>query len=217
MIYLILIILYSFIPPIVLYQCLKLIYKEKHEYGWHIHYLTKFFITLSFLPILYFPQVDLALVPKSLVSVLLFVLTIVLAVLFIKPAIKNKIIFFYFGGVFASFMEEILFRGVIFGLAKVYWNSNLTALIVSSIAFGIWHLKNYAWQPDKKWLIKHILYTALIYGPIFSGLRMLTGDIYLASLFHFLTDTYVALAPKKFRWSIIGDRGEKFKDNFIQN
>ncbi|KKQ74386.1 MAG: hypothetical protein US96_C0033G0003 [Candidatus Woesebacteria bacterium GW2011_GWB1_38_5b] len=212
--YLILILFYTFIPPTVLYYCLKLIYQEKHEYGWHIHYLTKFFITLSFLPILYLPQVDLALVPKSLISVLLFVLTIFFAVLGIKPAIKNKVVFLYFGGIFASFMEEILFRGVIFGLAKAYWNSNLIALIISSVAFGIWHLKNYAWQPDKKWLFIHFLYTGFMYGPIFAGLRILTGDIYLASLFHFLVDTYVALAPKKYRWTILGDRGEKFKDSY---
>ncbi len=213
--YLLLIILYSTIPPIALYFCLKLIYQDKHKYGWHIHYLTKFFITLSFLPILALPNVDLALIPKSLVSVLLFFLTIVLAVLGIKPAIKNKIVFFYFGGIFASFMEEILFRGVIFGLALSYWNSNLTALIVSSFAFGIWHLKNYAWQPDKKWLVKHFVYTGFLYGPIFTGLRIYTGDIYLASFFHFLVDAYVALAPGIFRKTIIGDRGKKFKDDYF--
>lgn len=212
--YLFLIILYALIPPTVLYYCLKSIYQENKEYGWHIQYLSKFLITLSVLPILFSPQVDLALVPKSLISVFLFVLTILLAVLFIKPAIKNKIVFFYFGGIYASFMEEILFRGVIFGLAKTYWNSNLTALIVSSVAFGIWHLKNYGWHKDKKATIIQFFHTGLIYGPLFAGLRILTGDIYLAILFHFLTDTYVALAPKKLRWTIIGYKGDKFKDNY---
>lgn len=212
--YLILILLYTLIPPIVLFYCLKSIYQDKNEYAWHIHYLAKFFITLSFLPILFLPQVDLALVPQSLISVLLLVLTIFLAVLFIKPAIKNKIVFFYFGGIYASFMEEVLFRGVIFGLAKAYWDSNLIALVVSSIAFGIWHLKNYAWHKDKKAIIIQFFHTALMYGPIFAVLRILTGDIYLAILFHFLTDTYVALAPKKLRWTIVGYKGDKFKDNY---
>lgn len=210
--YLILIFFYTFIPPIILYRCLKLIYQERYEYGWHIHYLTKFFITLSFLPILYLPQVDLALVPKSLISIILFILTVVLAILFIKPAIKNKVVFLYFGGIFASFMEEILFRGVIFGLAKTYWNNDLTALIISSIAFGIWHLKNYAWHKDKKATIMQFFYTGLVYGPLFTILRVSTGDIYLAVLFHFLTDTYVALAPKNLKWTIVGYKGEKNKD-----
>lgn len=212
--YLILILLYTFIPPAVLYYCLKLIYQENNEYGWHFHYLAKFFITLSFLPILFIPQIDLAIIPKSLTSILLLILTVFLAVLFVKPAVKNKIVFFYFGGIYASFMEEILFRGVIFGLAKTYWNSNLTALIVSSVAFGIWHLKNYAWHKDLKATIIQFFHTGFIYGPLFALLRTLTGDIYLAILFHFLTDTYVALAPKKLRWTIVGYKGEKFRDNY---
>lgn len=213
--YLFLIFLYAVVPPIALYFCLKLVYQDRHKYGWHIYYFVKYLITLSFLPILFLPQVDLGLIPKSSLSLVFLVATVILAVLGIKSAIRNNVVYIYFGGVFASFMEEILFRGIIFGLVKALWNSNTTALVISSLAFGIWHLKNYAWQPDKKWLIKHLLYTGVMYGPLFAALRIFTGDIYLASLWHFLTDAYVALAPKKWRWTILGDRGDKFKDDYL--
>jgi len=215
--YILLILLYSTVPPITLYFCLKLVYQHQAKYGWHLHYLAKYLITLSFLPLLFLPHLDLALIPQSFISLLLLATTVSLAILGIKPAIKNQVVYLYLGGVFAAFMEELLFRGVIFGLAKAAWGSNLIGLFISSVAFGLWHLKNYAWQPDKKWLIKHVLYTGLLYGPLFALLRIWTGDIYLAALWHFLTDAYVCLAPPGWRWTILGDRGDKFKDSYTVN
>ncbi len=213
--YISLLIIYTLVPPLALHYCLKLIYQKQDKYGWHLHYLAKYLITLSFLPILFLPGVNLALTPQSPLSLLFLVSTVAFSILGIGAAIKKNVAHIYIGGVFASLMEEILFRGVIFGLAMAVWESNLVAVTVSSLAFGIWHLKNYAWQPDKKWLVKHFLYTGLLYGPLFALLRIWTGDIYLASFWHFLTDAYVALAPKKWRWTIIGDRGDKFQDNYV--
>jgi membrane protease YdiL (CAAX protease family) len=214
MFYLLLFIFYSTIPPVALHFCLKLIYQEKNKYGWHLHYLTKFLITISFLPVLFLPKVNLALIPKSPLSILFFVLAVVLAILGIKPAIKKKVLYFYIGGVFASIMEEILFRGVLFGLAQAIWNNTLVSVLATSFAFGLWHLKNYAWVKDRNWIIKSFLSTGIIYGPLFAILRVVRGDIYLAVLVHFLVDAYVALAPKKLRWTIIGDKGESYKDDY---
>ena len=111
-------------------------------------------------------------------------------------------------------MEEILFRGVLFGLVLSLSQNNLIALVFSSISFGAWHLKNYGWHRNKKYIFRQFLYTGLIYGPLFSWMRIATGDIYLAVLFHYITDAYVALAPEKWRWTIIGDlqKGEEFRD-----
>jgi membrane protease YdiL (CAAX protease family) len=213
MFYLLLFLLYATIPPMALHYCLNLIY-QKNKYGWHLHYLTKFLITVSFLPILFLPSVDLAMVPKSPLSILFFVSTLLLAILGIKPAIKKKVLHFYIGGVIAAFMEEILFRGVLFGLAQEIWNKTTISVLATSLSFGLWHIKNHAWYRNKNWVVRQILYTGGIYGPLFAILRILTGDIYIAMFWHFLTDSYVALAPEKLRWTIIGDkdRGEGFKD-----
>lgn len=215
MFYTSLIILYTFIPPITLYYCQKLIYQKQHKYGWHLNYLAKYFITLSFLPILFLKDVDLALIPQSPLSLVFLSITIILASLGIKVAIKKQTVFFYIAGIFAAFMEELLFRGVLFGLAKAVWGSNITAIIVTSIAFGIWHLKNYAWHSDKKWMVKHFFITGGLYGPLFAVLRIVTGDLYLAILWHYCTDAYVALASGKWRRTIIGDRGKGFRDDYM--
>src|SRR3989338_9168759 len=101
--YILLFLLYTIIPPVALNYCLKLIYQKNDKYGWHLHYFTKYFITLSFLPILFLPEVTLALTPKSTLSILLLITTFTLAVLGIKPAIKNNVLYVYFGGIFAAF------------------------------------------------------------------------------------------------------------------
>ena len=214
MFYLLLFILYATIPPMALYFCLKLIYQEKNKYGWHLNYLAKFLITVSFLPILFLPKVNLALIPKSSLSILFFVLTVVLAILGIKPAIKKEVLHFYIGGVTASIMEETLFRGVLFGLAQAIWDNTMISVLATSFAFGLWHLKNYAWIKKRNWVIKNFLSTGIIYGPLFAILRVIRGDIYLAVLLHFLIDAYVALAPKKLRWTIIGDNVKELKDDY---
>lgn len=217
MLYLFLFLLYATIPPVTLYSCLRLIYQKNNKYAWHLHYFAKYAISLSFLPLLYLPKVELALAPKSPLSLLFLAITFSLAILGIKPAIKNKVLYFYFGGVYAAFMEEILFRGILLGIAQAAWGNTILSVVTTSIAFGFWHLKNYAWHSDKQWVITSFLMTSLIYGPLFCSLRLLTGDIYLASLWHFITDAYVALAPKSMRWTIIGDRnkGVGYQDNYL--
>ncbi|HLD91769.1 MAG TPA: CPBP family intramembrane glutamic endopeptidase [Patescibacteria group bacterium] len=213
--YLLLIILYATLSPLSLFYSQKLIYKDKNKYGVHIHYLAKYLSTLLFLPILFIPNVNLALIPQRGWSVAFLVLTFVLIVLGVKRAIKRKVMFFYFGGVSAAFMEELLYRSVIFGLSLSIWSNQWIALIVSSFLFGTWHLKNYYWS-GKRSIIIQFFYTALFYGPIFALMRIYTGDIYLGILFHFLTDATCALAPDWTRgWLVHGGKGGNYSDNVL--
>ncbi len=213
MIYLFFLIAYAAVPPCILFYTLKLIYKNRNAYGWHLQYLAKFFITLSFLPLLYFSDLELGLKPQSWISLVTLLITVVSTVAFIPAAMKNKVMFFYSGGVMASFMEEILYRGVLFGLVNAIWGNTWVTIALTSFLFGVWHLKNYHWAGKK--IRVQFFYTAFLYGPIFCFLRILTGDIYLAVLFHYITDTMVALAPDWMRgWLVFGGRGKNDKDNF---
>lgn len=213
--YLIIILLYATIPPIILFYTQKLIYKDKYKYGTHLHYLVKYLSTLLFLPILFLPNVDLALMPQRSLSVVFIVLTFVLATLGVKRAIKRKVLFFYFGGISAAFMEEFLYRSVIFGLVLSISNNQWIALAISSFLFGTWHLKNYYWSGKKSTIIQ-FFYTAIFYGPIFALLRIYTGDIYLGILFHFITDATCALAPDWMRgWLVHGGKGGNYSDDVL--
>jgi membrane protease YdiL (CAAX protease family) len=208
-----LLISYATIPPAILAYLLKLIYKKRHRYGWHLLYFAKFLITLSFLPLLYIKNVNLGLVPQRPVSLICFSLTLVLSILLVKPASKRRVFYLYSGGVFAAFMEEILFRGVLWGLSTAIWQSGLITIIVTSLAFGFWHLKNYH-RSGKESTIKQFFYTALYAGPLFAVIRMLSGDIYVGIFVHFVMDTLVALAPDWMRgWLVFGGRG---KNDFDQ-
>lgn len=210
----ILLTLYSLIPPAILSYTQKLIYKDKNPYGIHIHYISKYLLTLSFLPLLFFQEINLGLIPKSLLSICAFLITISLAFLGIKRAIKFKNLFFYNRGISAGFMEEFLYRGVIFGIAFSIWNNQWIALGISSFTFGLWHLKNIFWCGIKNSVFQ-FFYTFLFYSPIFGILRILTGDLYLSILFHFLTDATCALAPDWMRgWLVRGGRGKEFDDKY---
>lgn len=211
----ILLILYSSVPPITLFFCLKWIYKDNWKYGWHLFYFFKYLFALSFLPLLFLNNLNLGLKPTSTLSMVFLILTIFLALLGIRPAIKEKVLYFYLGGVYAAFMEEILYRSIIFGLVFGIGQNQWIALGASSFLFGCWHLKNYHWV-NKPSIINQFFYTAFIYGPIFCLLRIYTGDIYLAVLFHYITDATCALAPQWMRNGglVQGGRGGKYMDDY---
>ncbi|MBI4066675.1 CPBP family intramembrane metalloprotease [Candidatus Gottesmanbacteria bacterium] len=207
-----LLILYTTIPPISLFYTLTWIYRDKRWYGIHLQYAFKYLITLSFLPLLSLPEVSLGITPTTPISWVMLVVTFALAVAGIRRAIRRNVLFFYLGGVTAAFVEEILYRGIIFGLLLAMGKNTATTVIVSSLAFGLWHLKNIPWLGKRSAVIQ-CLYTALVGGPIFAGLRLLTGDIYAAILFHYLVDATCALAPDWMRgWLIFGGKGAPYED-----
>lgn len=199
--------LYSTIPAYSLYLSIKQIWGgESDKHTWDIYYLKKYLITLSFLPLFFFPNVNLHLKPANPISLILIATTVVLIVIFIPLAKKKNSLQFYLAGSYASFMEEILFRGVIFGLTKAVWGSDLIAIWISSFAFGVWHLKNFPWLGRRNTILE-FFYTELLYGPLFAIEMILTGDIYFSILTHFLVDASLIVLPKKFRiGNLVRDR-----------
>lgn len=84
---------------------------------------------------------------------------------------------------FAAIYEEVIFRGFIFTwLLNAY--SLFGAIAISSLLFGLWHLKNIFYMP-KKALIYQMLYTAFIFGPVAALITFYTGTIWLAVIVHF--------------------------------
>ena len=207
-----LVIAYGTLPAIWLAITHKFIYQEKNKYGVHIQYISKYLISFSFLPVLLLHDVEFGLVPTSFRSVIFIILTSFLAIAGVKRAMKGMNLFFYNAGIIASFMEEIIYRGVIFGLSMSIWNNQWTALVVSSFLFGVWHLKNIPWCGVKN-SINQFFQTALFFGPIFGLMRIFTGDIYLSVLFHFIVNSTCALAPNCMRgWLVKGGKGKPYDD-----
>jgi len=186
--------LYAFVPPLLLYRASKRIFLERDKSGIHEQYLIKFLIALLFLPLLYFSALDFGLVPTTWISIALLVTTIVLAAVGYSPARKKGVLFLYIGGVEASFMEEILYRGILFALLSSKF-SIVATVAVTSLLFGVWHLKNWHWS-GKGHTIYQFFYTFLFYGPVFALARIMTGDLYLAIFLHFLVDAVVAFTPR---------------------
>jgi membrane protease YdiL (CAAX protease family) len=109
-----------------------------------------------------------------------------------------KTIQLYTSSFYVGFAEEILYRGVIFGLSFAITRSNLWALVISSVMFGLWHLKNYPIYPNWKPITGQVIFSTLI-GMGLGVVRILTGDLYLAILLHTLIDVFHALASQKLR------------------
>jgi len=95
---------------------------------------------------------------------------------------------------FAPIYEEIIFRGLILaGLMTIY--SITTAIIISSILFGIWHLKNIFYLP-KNQVIYQMLYTGLIFGPIAAYITVISGAIWIAVIIHQLNNLLAPYSQK---------------------
>ncbi len=96
---------------------------------------------------------------------------------------------------FAPIYEEVLFRGI-FLSGLIYLYGLLPAIIITSILFGIWHIRSIFFMSGHKTLIQ-ILYTGLILGPIFALLTIYTGSIWLAVIFHSLNNLLAPILEKK--------------------
>jgi len=86
-----------------------------------------------------------------------------------------------------SFWEEVLFRGVVYGSIMAPTHSAIWAIALSSLLFGLFHLRN-LWWADRRRIAYTCLYAGLFVGPIFALLRWWSGDIYLSILAHFLNN-----------------------------
>lgn len=91
---------------------------------------------------------------------------------------------------FVPIYEELIFRGLILiGLMKFYsWKK---AIVISSLLFGLWHLKNIFFISQSE-LIYQMAYTTFIFGPIVAYITLKSKNIWLAVILHYLNNL---LAP----------------------
>lgn len=91
---------------------------------------------------------------------------------------------------FVPITEEILFRGLILGALEIAYGP-VWAVVLSSIFFGLWHLKNVFWLSEYQ-LIHQMLYTTLIFGPVTAVLALKTRTIWPGAILHYLNNLAAA-------------------------
>jgi hypothetical protein len=92
---------------------------------------------------------------------------------------------------FVPITEEILFRGFILGALEIAYGP-VRAVVISSLFFGLWHLKNIFWLTDYQ-LIHQMLYTGLVFGPVIAMLALKTRTIWPGVILHYLNNILVYL------------------------
>lgn len=100
----------------------------------------------------------------------------------------NSLIFF------APIYEEVIFRGI-FLAEFISMYGVVNAVILTSILFGIWHIRSILFMPKKK-VVMQMLYTGLILGPIFGIVTIVTGSIWIAVILHFLNNLFYSFRLK---------------------
>lgn len=133
---------------------------------------------------------------QVILMTVLFVLTVIVQFRIVKKTGKpshgyplNTFLFF------APIYEEIIFRGFVLA-TFIGLYGNTWAIIISSILFGIWHIRSVFFMPKSKVVIQ-VLYTGLLLGPIFAIITMATGSIWIAVIFHFLNNLLAPITENK--------------------
>jgi membrane protease YdiL (CAAX protease family) len=94
---------------------------------------------------------------------------------------------------FVPITEEILFRGLILGALEIAYGP-ACAVLVSSLFFALWHLKNIFWLTEYN-LIHQMIYTGVIFGPITALLALKTRTIWPGVILHYLNNLPINLIP----------------------
>lgn len=87
----------------------------------------------------------------------------------------------------ASFWEEAVFRGLLWGFVLQLGYSEWWALGATSAVFGLFHVRNLWWSRPGS-VLKQCLYTGLVLAPILGLLRIWLGDIYIGIAVHALNN-----------------------------
>lgn len=96
---------------------------------------------------------------------------------------------------FCPIYEEVIFRGfILMALLTLY--SIPAAIIISSLLFGLWHLKN-IFIFTKKELLLQILSTTILLGPIMTIVTICTGTIWIAVILHYFNNLFASAALGK--------------------
>ena len=82
--------------------------------------------------------------------------------------------------------EELIFRGWILGrLAR--WRSALVAIAVSSLLFGILHLRNIFWL-DASALLRMVVYAGCVIGPLLGYVTLRCRSVWPAVILHYMNN-----------------------------
>lgn len=108
--------------------------------------------------------------------------------------LKNSPYFIFVSTVGAPIMEEVLFRGYILDSMGT---ETLSAIIVCSILFGIYHLKNY-FIKSRRSLIIQIIYAALIIGPLFSWITIQSSSLFMVIILHSINNAFAVTFTQKY-------------------
>ena len=87
---------------------------------------------------------------------------------------------------FVPIYEELIFRGI---LLKVFENryGALKAIVLTSVLFGLWHLKNIFWL-DLQQLFKQIVFTTFVFGPLTAWLTLKARTLWPAVILHYINN-----------------------------
>ena len=136
----------------------------------------------------------LGLVPSHPYSLYVVPGILLMWLIFWPLAALKSIRIFYRSSLVASIGEELIFRGAVYGGVAYYTHSPIYAVVVSSLTFGLFHLRNLWWAGWRRsWHIS--LYTGLSVGPVLAVIRLFYGDIYMGMAFHFVHNFFVMFPP----------------------
>lgn len=96
---------------------------------------------------------------------------------------------------FAPIYEEVIFRGILFATFLTLYG-NIGGIIITSVLFGIWHIRSIFFMPKIK-VAGQVLYTTVILGPVFAIITIMTGSIWLAVILHFLNNLLAPVLESK--------------------
>ena len=105
-----------------------------------------------------------------------------------KLSRKSQNSSYYFGFMCAPIYEEAIFRGVFFAYFLSTFNF-YEGVILSSLIFGLWHYKNVFFKGNRL-AIRQVIYTGIVYGPIFALVTYYTGTIWIAVILHYVNNLY---------------------------
>jgi len=93
--------------------------------------------------------------------------------------------------IFAPIYEEVIFRGLFLVIFLKYFNRN-KAIFLSSVIFGLWHLKNLPHLSSFA-LLYQVSYAALFIGPILAYIATKTKTIWPGVILHYANNIIAPL------------------------
>lgn len=90
-----------------------------------------------------------------------------------QDLLAQSVPFMFFTALFAPFVEELIFRGLLVTFFKKRGFSNWFTIAAITLVFGLIHSQN-------------MMIYALVFGLVLMGIRFVTGDWKLCVVFHFI-------------------------------